>query len=69
MSKNIKETTSAMRTNLMGVYDMAITVAEVAAAYILYFSSTNQAFKIVAGVLLLDGAVKSAKAFVFKKSA
>ena len=54
-------------TQMQGTWVMVTAVAEAAAAYVLYFSSTNVAFKVLAGVLLLEAAVKFTKAFVFNR--
>jgi hypothetical protein len=61
--RSIKEIINPVIEVVIGVSTMAFVVAESIAAYVMYFSGNTQALKIVAGVLLLDAAIRATKAF------
>lgn len=72
MSKQTKTETPQgpklqVKDSLIGVYNLAVIVAESIAAYVLYFSGQTLSLKIVAGALVVDAGVRAMKAFTVVK--
>ncbi len=56
-----------IKDSLCGLFTLGVIVAESIAAYVLYFSGQSTSLKVVAGVLVVDAAVRAAKAFTVVK--